>query len=71
MPGTDAGIAATTRRVRIGTACIVPAFHSPINLAEQIAMVDVISGGRFEAGRSLDCPACHGTFALAVPDHAA
>ena len=24
------------------------------------------AGGRFEAGRSLDCPACHGTFALAV-----
>ena len=25
------------------------------------------AGGRFEPGRSLDCPACHGTFALAVP----
>lgn len=25
------------------------------------------AGGRFESGRSLDCPACHGTFALAVP----
>jgi hypothetical protein len=24
-------------------------------------------GGRFADGRSLDCPACHGTFALAVP----
>ena len=25
------------------------------------------AGGRFEAGRSLDCPACHGTFAVDVP----
>jgi len=25
------------------------------------------AGGRFADGRSLDCPACHGTFALAVP----
>ena len=29
------------------------------------------AGGRFESGRSLDCPACHGTFALAVPGPAA
>ncbi|MGH7316681.1 MAG: hypothetical protein ACREJS_10520 [Candidatus Rokuibacteriota bacterium] len=27
-------------------------------------------GGRFENGRSLDCPACHGSFALAVPERA-
>jgi hypothetical protein len=25
------------------------------------------ASGRFAPGRSLDCPACHGTFALAVP----
>jgi alkanesulfonate monooxygenase SsuD/methylene tetrahydromethanopterin reductase-like flavin-dependent oxidoreductase (luciferase family) len=50
LPVAAAAIAAATRRVRIGTACIVPAFHHPINLAEQIAMVDVISGGRFQAG---------------------
>jgi hypothetical protein len=28
------------------------------------------AGGRFAPGRSLDCPACHGTFALAVPEPA-
>jgi alkanesulfonate monooxygenase SsuD/methylene tetrahydromethanopterin reductase-like flavin-dependent oxidoreductase (luciferase family) len=50
LPVAAAAIAAATERVRIGTACMVPAFHNPINLAEQIAMVDVISGGRFEAG---------------------
>ena len=25
------------------------------------------AGGRFEPGRSFDCPACHGTIALDVP----
>src|SRR6185295_1403219 len=25
------------------------------------------AGGRFAPGRSLDCPACHGTFEVAVP----
>ncbi len=28
------------------------------------------ASGRFEPGRSLDCPACHGSFALAVPGSA-
>jgi alkanesulfonate monooxygenase SsuD/methylene tetrahydromethanopterin reductase-like flavin-dependent oxidoreductase (luciferase family) len=50
LPVAAAAIAAQTERIRIGTACIVPAFHHPINLAEQIAMVDVISRGRFDAG---------------------
>ncbi|MEJ2205342.1 MAG: LLM class flavin-dependent oxidoreductase, partial [Gemmatimonadota bacterium] len=50
LPVAASAIAAVTERIRIGTACIVPAFHNPIDLAEQIAMVDVISGGRFEAG---------------------
>jgi alkanesulfonate monooxygenase SsuD/methylene tetrahydromethanopterin reductase-like flavin-dependent oxidoreductase (luciferase family) len=50
LPVAAAAIAAQTERLRIGTACIVPAFHHPINLAEQIAMLDVISHGRFDAG---------------------
>jgi hypothetical protein len=29
------------------------------------------AGGRFAPGRSLDCPACHGTFEVAVPGTAA
>ena len=29
------------------------------------------AGGRFAPGRSLDCPACHGTFEVAVPGGAA
>ena len=50
LPVAAAAIAAVTERIRIGTACMVPAFHNPIHLAEQIAMVDVLSDGRFEAG---------------------
>jgi len=29
------------------------------------------AGGRFEPGKSLDCSACHGTVALALPEGAA
>lgn len=50
LPLMAAAIAAQTERIRIGTACMVAPFHDPIHLAEQIAMVDNISGGRFDAG---------------------
>jgi alkanesulfonate monooxygenase SsuD/methylene tetrahydromethanopterin reductase-like flavin-dependent oxidoreductase (luciferase family) len=50
LPLVAAAIAAQTERIRIGTACMVAPFHDPIHLAEQIAMVDNISGGRFDAG---------------------
>ena len=50
LPLTAAAIAAQTEDIRIGTACIVAPFHDPIHLAEQIAMVDNLSGGRFDAG---------------------
>ena len=43
-------IAARTERIRIGTAAIVLPLHNPVRLAEQIAMVDVLSGGRLEIG---------------------
>ena len=50
LPLMASAIAAQTERIRIGTACMVAPFHDPIHLAEQIAMVDNISGGRFDAG---------------------
>src|SRR4029453_11826608 len=50
LPLVAAAIAAQTERVRIGTACMVAPFHDPIPLAERIAMVDNLSGGRFDAG---------------------
>jgi alkanesulfonate monooxygenase SsuD/methylene tetrahydromethanopterin reductase-like flavin-dependent oxidoreductase (luciferase family) len=45
-----AAVAERTERIPIGTAVIVPAFTHPVRVAEQIAMVDVISGGRFWPG---------------------
>jgi len=45
-----AAAASITKRVRIGTAVVVLPFHDPILLAEQVAMVDVISNGRFDFG---------------------
>ena len=50
LPLIASAIAAQTERIRIGTACMVAPFHDPIHLAEQIAMADALSGGRFDAG---------------------
>ncbi|MCB1741730.1 MAG: LLM class flavin-dependent oxidoreductase, partial [Gammaproteobacteria bacterium] len=38
--------AGRTRRVQLGTAVIVLPWHDPIRVAEQIALLDVLSGGR-------------------------
>ena len=35
-----------TRRIRLGTAVIVLPWHDPVRLAEEIAMLDVMAGGR-------------------------
>jgi len=50
LPQIASAIAAQTDRIRIGTACMVAPFHDPIHLAEQIATIDALSGGRFDAG---------------------
>src|SRR5712671_5728065 len=39
-------IAAKTTRVRVGTAVIVVPLHHPLLIAEEIAMLDILSGGR-------------------------
>jgi alkanesulfonate monooxygenase SsuD/methylene tetrahydromethanopterin reductase-like flavin-dependent oxidoreductase (luciferase family) len=36
--------------VRLGTSVVVLPLHNPIQIAEQLAMVDILSGGRLEFG---------------------
>ncbi len=43
-------IAAHTSRIRVGTAVLVSPLHNPIQLAEETAMVDLVSGGRLDVG---------------------
>jgi alkanesulfonate monooxygenase SsuD/methylene tetrahydromethanopterin reductase-like flavin-dependent oxidoreductase (luciferase family) len=49
-----AAIAATTRRIRIGTAVHVIPLHHPLRIAEEVATLDQLSEGRadFGVGRS-------------------
>src|SRR5690348_8445322 len=39
-----------TERVRIGLAAAILPFHDPIRLAEELAMVDILSHGRLDVG---------------------
>jgi alkanesulfonate monooxygenase SsuD/methylene tetrahydromethanopterin reductase-like flavin-dependent oxidoreductase (luciferase family) len=54
MMGTH--IAARTERLRIGTAVSLAPFYQPLRLAEEVALLDVLSGGRVNwgVGRGFD-----------------
>jgi alkanesulfonate monooxygenase SsuD/methylene tetrahydromethanopterin reductase-like flavin-dependent oxidoreductase (luciferase family) len=43
-----AAIAARTERIRIQIAAMVAAFHDPLRVAEDVAVVDLLSGGRID-----------------------
>ncbi len=51
-----AHVAARTRRLRIGTAVTLAALYHPLRIAEEIALLDVLSEGRVNwgAGRGFD-----------------
>ena len=43
-------VAARTKNIRIGTAVIVLPLHNPVLVAEEVAMLDVLSNGRINFG---------------------
>ncbi len=45
-----AAAASRTQRIRIGLAAAILPFHHPLRLAEQMALVDIISNGRLDVG---------------------
>ncbi len=51
LPGVFLGAAAMrTKNIRIGPLAYALAFHNPLILAEEICMLDHMSGGRFDLG---------------------
>ena len=46
----SASVAAQTKKIRLGTAILVPPLHHPIKLAEDAATLDLVSNGRLDAG---------------------
>jgi natural product biosynthesis luciferase-like monooxygenase protein len=45
-----AAIASVTKRIRLGTGVVVLPFHNPIRVAEEFAMLDLMSDGRIDFG---------------------
>jgi alkanesulfonate monooxygenase SsuD/methylene tetrahydromethanopterin reductase-like flavin-dependent oxidoreductase (luciferase family) len=65
-----AAVAARTTRALVGTAILMPVLRNPVVLAQQVATIDQISGGRFVLGVGIgaDNPAVRKEFiAAGVP----
>ena len=65
-------VASRTKNLRIGTAVSLAVFYDPLRLAEEVAMLDVLSGGRINwgAGRGFD-PTEFRAFKVPVEESAA
>lgn len=58
-------LAGRTRNIRLGTAIICLNLHHPLDVAEQVAVADLLSGGRLSFGfGSGSTPAEFGLFGL-------
>ncbi|GEB96104.1 hypothetical protein GCM10009724_23510 [Microbacterium lacticum] len=67
-----AAVSQRTSRIRLGTAVIPLGFENPFRLAEDLATVDVLSGGRLEPGFSVGPPRRYDEIAAALyPDSVA
>ena len=60
-PVFAAAVAQRTKRIRIGTAAALPALADPVRMAEEYAMLDVLSNGRvdFGVGRGFQTDSYH------------
>jgi alkanesulfonate monooxygenase SsuD/methylene tetrahydromethanopterin reductase-like flavin-dependent oxidoreductase (luciferase family) len=65
-------VASRTTRIRIGTGVSLAAFYHPLRLAEEVALLDLLSGGRVNwgAGRGFD-PIEFGVFGVPVQESGA
>jgi alkanesulfonate monooxygenase SsuD/methylene tetrahydromethanopterin reductase-like flavin-dependent oxidoreductase (luciferase family) len=50
IPGVLSYLAGRTEQLRLGTGIVVLPLHNPLQVAEEIAQLDVLSGGRVEFG---------------------
>ena len=48
-------LAGQSRHIHLGTAIICVDLHHPLEIAEQVAVADLLSGGRIEAGFGSGC----------------
>src|SRR6516165_5949507 len=62
-------LAGQTRQIRLGTAIICLNLHHPLDVAEQVAVADILAGGRLAVGfGSGSTPEEFGLFGLPVTD---